>query len=160
MTMLTRRALIAATGAAALVAGAAPLLAAPAPALSVVKSPTCGCCAGWADMAREAGYAVDVRDVDDIGRAKVDAGVPDDLWSCHTATLTAPDGRSYVIEGHVSFEAMARLMAEAPDVAGLAAPGMPMGSPGMGYDPAAEYDMFAFGGAAGDGMLFATAGAQ
>ena len=160
MTMLTRRALIAATGAAALVAGAAPLLAAPAPALSVVKSPTCGCCTGWAEMARDAGYAVEVRDVDDIGQAKVDAGVPDDLWSCHTATLTAPDGRAYVIEGHVSFDAMARLLAEAPDVAGLSAPGMPMGSPGMGYDPAATYDMFAFGGAAGDGMLFATAGAR
>ena len=158
MNMLTRRALIAATCAAGLVAASGPLLAATPPALSVVKSPTCGCCTGWADMARQAGYAVDTRDVDDIAQAKLDAGVPDDLWSCHTATLTAPDERSYVIEGHVSFEAMARLLAEAPDVAGLAAPGMPMGSPGMGYDPAAEYDMFAFGGAAGDGTLFETAG--
>jgi hypothetical protein len=160
MTMLTRRALIATTGAAALLAGAAPLSAAPAPALSVVKSPTCGCCTGWAEMARAAGYAVETRDVDDITQAKVDAGVPDDLWSCHTARLTAPDGRAYVIEGHVSFDAMARLLTEAPDVAGLAAPGMPMGSPGMGYDPAAQYDMFAFGGAAGDGTLFETAGAR
>jgi hypothetical protein len=158
MTMLTRRALIAATGATVLIAATGPALAAARPTLSVVKSPTCGCCTGWADMAREAGYAVETRDVDDLTPVKVEAGVPDDLWSCHTATLTAPDGRSYVIEGHVSFDAMARLMAEAPDVAGLSAPGMPMGSPGMGYDPAAEYDMFAFGGAAGDGMLFETAG--
>ncbi|MCK0166194.1 CopG family transcriptional regulator [Jannaschia sp. S6380] len=160
MTTLTRRALIAATGAAALVAGTAPLLAAAPPTLSVVKSPTCGCCTGWAEMARAAGYAVETRDVDDITQAKLDAGVPDDLWSCHTATLTAPDGRAYVIEGHVSFEAMDRLLTEAPDVAGLAAPGMPMGSPGMGYDPAAEYDMFAFGGAAGDGTIFETAGTR
>ncbi|WP_299843080.1 DUF411 domain-containing protein [uncultured Jannaschia sp.] len=158
MTLLTRRALIAATGAATLVAASGPVLAAASPTLSVVKSPTCGCCTGWAEMAREAGYAVETRDVDDITQAKVDAGVPDDLWSCHTAMLTAPDGRAYVIEGHVSFEAMDRLLAEAPVVAGLSAPGMPMGSPGMGYDPAAQYDMFAFGGAAGDGMLFETAG--
>ena len=158
MTMLTRRALIAATGAAAFVAGAAPLLAATPPILSVVKSPTCGCCTGWSDLARKAGYVVDTTDVDDITHAKVDAGVPDDLWSCHTAMLTAPDGRTYVIEGHVSFDAMDRLMAEAPDVVGVAAPGMPMGSPGMGNDPMAEYDMFAFGGAAGDGTLFETAG--
>ncbi|UWQ19752.1 hypothetical protein [Jannaschia sp. M317] len=71
MTMLTRRALIAATGAAAFVAGAAPLLAAPPATLSVVKSPTCGCCTGWADLAREAGYVVDTTDVDDVTRAKV-----------------------------------------------------------------------------------------
>ncbi|UWQ19753.1 DUF411 domain-containing protein [Jannaschia sp. M317] len=48
--------------------------------------------------------------------------MPDDLWSCHTAHADRPDGRTYVIEGHVSFDAMDRLMAEAPDVVGVSAP--------------------------------------
>jgi hypothetical protein len=35
---------------------------------------------------------------------------------------------------------------------------MPAGSPGMGNDPAARYDVMAFGGAAGEGEVFYQAG--
>jgi hypothetical protein len=53
-------------------------------------------------------------------------GVPAAAMSCHTAVI---DG--YVIEGHVPVEDIRRLLAERPDARGLAAPGMPAGSPGM-----------------------------
>ncbi len=54
------------------------------------------------------------------------AGVPDDLRSCHTATI---DG--YAVEGHVPAADIRRLLAERPEAAGIAVPGMPIGSPGM-----------------------------
>lgn len=47
--------------------------------------------------------------------------------SCHTALV---DG--YVIEGHVPAGAIKVLLEERPDAAGLALPGMPADSPGMG----------------------------
>ena len=37
----------------------------------------------------------------------------------------------YVIEGHVPAPSIQRLLKERPDIQGLTAPGMPMGSPGM-----------------------------
>ncbi|MEO0409820.1 MAG: DUF411 domain-containing protein, partial [Cyanobacteria bacterium P01_A01_bin.135] len=37
----------------------------------------------------------------------------------------------YVIEGHVPASDVRRLLAERPNVRGIAAPGMPVGSPGM-----------------------------
>ena len=135
------------------------LAAAERPMLDVAKSPTCGCCTAWADLARAAGYAVRTTDVDDMEAVKAAAGVPPVLASCHTATLRTPDGRGYVIEGHVPFEAIERLLAERPDVAGLAVPGMPVGSPGMGDDPAARYDVVAWGGTAGEGAVFMAMGA-
>ncbi len=39
-----------------------------------------------------------------------------------------------VIEGHVPAEAIERLLTERPDAIGLALPGMPADSPGMGRD--------------------------
>lgn len=69
--------------------------------------------------------------VDDPERLQTAAelGVPRDAMSCHTAKV---DG--YAIEGHVPAEAILTLLAERPDAAGLALPGMPGDSPGMGGD--------------------------
>ena len=131
-------------------AGAAAL-----PAMTVTKSPTCGCCTAWADLARKAGYPVTTRDVEDLDAVKERLGVPGHLWACHSVEV---DG--YVVEGHVPFPAVARLLAERPDIAGISAPGMPMGSPGMVWDPTARYDVIAFGGAAGAGEVFFRAGAE
>jgi len=67
--------------------------------------------------------------------------VPYELQSCHTAIV---DG--YIIEGHVPAEDIRRLLAERPDVAGLAVPDMPVGSPGMEIEGviADPYDVIAF----------------
>lgn len=94
--------------------------------VTVYKSPTCGCCQKWVEHMEEAGFTVDAHDMDDMTAVKDEHGVPSNLHSCHTAVV---DG--YVIEGHVPAESVVQLLTDRPDVAGLAVPGMPMGSPGM-----------------------------
>lgn len=114
------------------------------PPVNVVKSPTCGCCTAWVRHLRESGFRVRTTDVDDVTRTKRELDVPRDLWSCHTATV---DG--YVVEGHVPASDLRRLLEERPAVAGLAVPGMPVGSPGMEGDSPEAYEVVAFGGEAG-----------
>lgn len=121
--------------------------------MHVTKSPTCGCCGAWVALAREEGYDIEVTDTRDVTSAKLENDVPETMWACHTAMI---DG--YVVEGHVPFEALAKLLAERPEITGIAVPGMPGGSPGMGDDPAARYDVMAFGGEAGGGEVFYQAG--
>ncbi|MCF7699209.1 DUF411 domain-containing protein [Loktanella sp. M215] len=122
-------------------------------AMHVAKSPTCGCCEAWVDLARIEGFDVTATDMDDVTPAKTQAGVPQNLWSCHTAVV---DG--YVIEGHVPFDAIAKLLRDRPAITGISAPGMPMGSPGMGDDPTARFDVIAFGGEAIPGEIYFQAG--
>lgn len=117
--------------------------------MHVVKSPTCGCCGAWVSLASEVGFDVEVTDTSDVTGAKLGGGVPGDMWACHTATI---DG--YLVEGHVPFEAILKLLSQRPDVQGIAVPGMPFGSPGMGTDPNARYDVYAFGGEASGGQVF------
>jgi len=52
--------------------------------------------------------------------------VPQDLASCHTAIVNG-----YVVEGHIPADDIKRLVKQKPDIAGIAVPGMPLGSPGM-----------------------------
>jgi hypothetical protein len=104
---------------------------APAPVLAeavieVVKTPTCGCCGAWIDHVRAAGFEVRVSDVEDVTPTARRLGVPDDLRSCHTSSIAG-----YAIEGHVPAADIRRLLQERPKAAGIAVPGMPMGSPGM-----------------------------
>jgi len=69
---------------------------------------------------------VKAEDATDLTLVKQKLGVPAALQACHTAEV---DG--YVIEGHVPADLIDRLLRERPAVAGLAVPGMPVGSPGM-----------------------------
>jgi len=55
-----------------------------------------------------------------------EAGISDDLASCHTAKVGG-----YVVEGHVPAADIQRMLKERPQITGIAAPGMPIGSPGM-----------------------------
>ncbi len=112
------------------------------PKLVVTKDPNCGCCTGWVDHLRQAGFSADVVETSEINRVKVRLGVPDDLASCHTAEIGG-----YVIEGHVPADAIKRLLAEKPAGKGLAVAGMPMGSPGMEMEGMAPdtYEVVLFG---------------
>ncbi len=76
-------------------------------------------------------HSADVSTTDDPDRAayRADVGVPDAAASCHTAIV---DG--YVLEGHVPVGAIVKLLEDRPDAIGLALPGMPADSPGMGGD--------------------------
>lgn len=93
----------------------------------VYRDPSCGCCEAWAELAKQRGFTVKVVDHPDMPALKRTNGVPDQLASCHTAIIGG-----YVVEGHVPFEAVERLLASKPaDLIGIAVPGMPRGSPGM-----------------------------
>lgn len=113
------------------------------PRIEVWKSPSCGCCEGWIAHLKAEGFTVAKHDVDDVEPIKAANGVADDLASCHTAIV---DG--YVVEGHVPATDIRRLLAERPAVKGIAAPGMPAGSPGMG-SAAEHYDVVSFDAAGG-----------
>jgi hypothetical protein len=125
------------------VAEAVAARAAASPADVVVyKSPTCGCCEGWIDHLREAGYTVEAVDMPryaELAATKEAAGVPGDLGSCHTAVV-----EGYTIEGHVPADVIARLLRERPEIKGLSVPGMPIGSPGMEGPNPEVYDVIAF----------------
>jgi len=106
----------------------------------VYKSPTCGCCKEWVNHMRDNGFTVEVHDRNDLIQIKRQLGVPGNLQSCHTAKVGG-----YVIEGHVPASDVKRLLDENLQVAGLTAPGMPMGSPGMDMGPRKDvYDVLTF----------------
>lgn len=116
--------------------------AAARPALTVYKDPSCGCCGAWVDHMKAAGYPATVIEAPRINAVKARLGVPQPLWSCHTAEV-----EGYVLEGHVPAKALARLLADRPVAKGLAVPGMPVGSPGMEVAGAhtETYDVMLFG---------------
>jgi len=107
--------------------------------MTVYKSPSCGCCGSWADAMRQAGYKVNIVNLDDLSAIKKQSSVTDELAGCHTAVFG-----KYILEGHVPLQAIDKLMTERPDIRGISTPGMPMGSLGMGYNKNARYTVYAF----------------
>ena len=66
-------------------------------------------------------------------------GVPERLYACHTALING-----YVIEGHVPADLIYKLLKDKPPIAGLAVPGMPVGSPGMEGGKPEPYEVVTF----------------
>ena len=128
------------------------LAAAEDPQVKVYKSATCGCCTKWVDHLRSRGFSVEATDVEDLERVKLENGIPGQLASCHTAFV-----EGYFVEGHVPAEDVQRLLAERPRIAGLAVPGMPIGSPGMEGPNPERYQVLALG-LEGEVSVFATHG--
>ena len=127
MTMNRRFWIQAALGsAAAALAAPADLFADPQPKLTIYKSPTCGCCTKWVDHVKAAGFKTQIHDLDNVGAIKQKYGVPAELASCHTVLVAG-----YVLEGHVPADVIKKMLTEKPKIAGIAVPGMPVGSPGM-----------------------------
>lgn len=110
-------------------------LAQAAERIEVFKSPYCGCCEKWVEHMRKAGFEVVTKDVNDVPAARKMAGMPERFGSCHTAKVSG-----YVVEGHVPATDVQRLLKEKPKAVGLAAPGMPQGSPGMETKHPQPYD--------------------
>lgn len=94
--------------------------------IEVFKSPYCGCCEKWVEHMEKSGFKVSAHNVNDVPAARKNLGMPDRFGSCHTAKIGG-----YVVEGHVPAADIQRLLKEKPKAIGLAAPGMPQGSPGM-----------------------------
>jgi hypothetical protein len=105
----------------------------------VYLTPTCGCCSKWTDHLKEAGFTV-TREV----TAQLDAvperqRVPAKVRTCHTAVVG-----KYLVEGHVPADVVKQMLKEAPEIVGIAVPGMPIGSPGMEGPNPRSYSILAF----------------
>lgn len=95
-------------------------------AVTLYKSPTCGCCKNYVRYLQQNGFTVQAIDQTDMNGIKKRYGVTH-VASCHTALVGG-----YVVEGHVPVSAINKLLKEKPAIAGISVPGMPLNSPGMG----------------------------
>jgi hypothetical protein len=107
----------------------------------VYKTASCGCCKMWVDYMKKNGFDVEAKDVssDEVRAVSKAAGLKEDGTSCHTAKVG-----NYIVEGHVPAEDIQRMLKEQPAIAGIAAPGMPQGSPGMEQGSKEPYDVITF----------------
>lgn len=99
--------------------------ASPAQLIDVYRDPNCGCCSKWIAYLRDHGFTVNDHVEENMSAVKAKLGVPEKLMSCHTGVVNGK-----FIEGHVPVQQIVELEGRA-DLMGVAAPGMPMGSPGM-----------------------------
>lgn len=93
--------------------------------IDVYRDPNCGCCKSWIKYLEANGFSVNDHVEPNMSAVKQRVGVAPRLSSCHTAVI----GGKFV-EGHVPV-AQIRELEKRPDLLGIAAPGMPVGSPGM-----------------------------
>lgn len=135
----SRRNLLSGSAALLLVSAIPGLPRASATGIHVMKDPNCGCCTSWIDTLEEAGFAVttEASTGTALMKYKLKKGIPQDMAACHTGQT-----EGYMIEGHVPAADIQRLLKERPEAIGLAVPGMPYGSPGMGPENEREaYDV-------------------
>src|SRR3990167_4645630 len=110
---------------------------------TIYRSRTCGCCGSYISYLRRAGVKVEEKVTTDaeMVAVKKQFGVPEEEASCHTARID-----NYTVEGHVPLEAIQKLVAERPaNIAGIALPGMPLGSPGMPGAKDGDFAISSFG---------------
>ncbi|GGY25241.1 DUF411 domain-containing protein [Paludibacterium paludis] len=96
---------------------------------TVYKSPTCGCCEAYIAYLNQHGFKVRAINSDDMNGIKKRLGVTPGMGSCHTVEIAG-----YAVEGHVPVAAIRKLLVSRPKVTGIAVPGMPQNSPGMGVE--------------------------
>ena len=95
----------------------------------VYLSPDCGCCHYWISHMESNNFSLEKNMESNMYDVKINAGLPIDLASCHTAIING-----YFIEGHVPANDIKRLIEENPNgIIGLTVPGIPAGInvPGM-----------------------------
>ncbi len=108
--------------------------------LTVYRTDFCGCCRLYEDYLRGSGAELRtvVVEPEALERLRRELGIPSEMYSCHTSTLGP-----YFVEGHVPLEAIEKLVEERPVLDGIALPGMPPGSPGMGGVRTAPLQIYA-----------------
>ena len=94
--------------------------------MTVYRSPSCGCCGVWVEHAKKHGFQIKDVKTEEMEALKQKYNIPTALASCHTTIIDA-----YVMEGHIPADDIKRFLTEKPQMAGLALPGMPIGTPGM-----------------------------
>lgn len=93
---------------------------------TLYKNPGCTCCDKHAAYLEEHGFEVTVVPSPDLQSIRKKLGVPKAVEGCHVMVV---DG--YLVEGHVPYTPIKRMLTEKPKIMGIALPGMPTGSPGM-----------------------------
>src|SRR3989344_4069903 len=108
--------------------------------VTLFKSMSCGCCSVYASYMQKKGISVSLPEISDVklNEVKDSFKIPSNLRSCHTTMYG-----NYFVEGHVPLEAVEKLLAENPDIAGIAMPGMQMGSPGMSGSKSGQFVIYA-----------------
>lgn len=108
------------------------------PQITVFYSPTCDCCREYILYLKRNGFEVteekDMRKRMDILETYQ---IPSEMEACHTAVI-----RDYFVEGHMPVEVIKKLLTEKPEISGIALPGMPAGSPGMGGFKTAPFKIY------------------
>ncbi|MBK8770103.1 MAG: DUF411 domain-containing protein [Rhizobiales bacterium] len=98
------------------------------PKVEVFRNPGCGCCEGWVDHMRNAGFEVSIEDDANLEGRLERLGIPSELGSCHVGISSG-----FAFVGHIPSIDVSRFLSSPPaDAVGLTVPGMPVGSPGMG----------------------------
>ena len=109
-------------------------------AITIYKSPNCGCCQSWAEHLAANGFETRIVETDNLNEIKQEYDVPRDMASCHTALIG-----DLVIEGHVpANDIVAYLEDPQFNTIGLSVPGMPHGTPGMETGRKDDYQVIAF----------------
>lgn len=110
----------------------------PVQEVTIFKTLSCGCCGVYSQYLGREGFKVSERNINSLESIRTQYKIPSQMLSCHTAVMG-----DYFIEGHVPFEAIEKLFLEKPDIAGIALPGMPPGSPGMSGRKAGVWTVYA-----------------
>ena len=96
--------------------------------IDVHRDANCGCCKQWVKHLEANGFQVNDHVESNMSAVKQRLGVAPRLASCHTAVINGK-----FVEGHVPADQVLAL-SKRDDLLGVAAPGMPMVSPGMEMD--------------------------
>ncbi|WP_457153853.1 DUF411 domain-containing protein [Mesorhizobium sp. P5_C1] len=126
-------------------AALAVLTATPLPAFAATinavmyKNPSCSCCETYAAYLEKNGFKVELKPSNDPDQISAGLGVPEKLQGCHSVVIG-----DYVVDGFVPVDLIKKMLAERPEITGIAMPGMPMGSPGMGGEKTETWTIYAF----------------
>ena len=105
---------------------------------TIFKDSSCGCCDVYSQYMGKKGYGVEAITTQNMDAIKTKYNIPYSMQSCHTVVIG-----DYFVEGHMPIEAIEKLMAEKPDIAGIALPGMPSGAPGMTGSKLSDFIVYA-----------------
>ncbi|CCV11945.1 DUF411 domain-containing protein [Mesorhizobium sp. STM 4661] len=115
-----------------------PAVAAPIQTL-MYKNPSCSCCETYAAYLEQNGFKVELKPTNDLSEISAGLGVPAQLQGCHSVVIG-----DYVVDGFVPVDLIKKMLAERPEIAGIAMAGMPIGSPGMGGQKTETWKIYAF----------------
>jgi hypothetical protein len=102
--------------------------------MTVVSSPTCGCCHIYVEYLQELEIQVNSIVTQDWMDIKEEKLIPSNFRSCHTSIVG-----EYFVEGHVPANIIHKLLNESPEIDGISLPNMPAGTPGMPGQQTEDY---------------------